>query len=244
MNPLIAFLKQTEGTTFVNQDGFMDEFKLLPPLSEQELALLASSIPCPIPGDILELLKFARGFDGTWLEEVHFANPDRGTLLAGDIFPHALPLANDGLGNSWVVDLTKESQSWGPVFYACHDAPVVVYQTDSLLHFIQEVIRCGNKPWKSEVDDVWGRLSDLIWTENPGVLSFSHCMNSADQDLKSFAESLDETWQFVDLRSPVLGDGFSWGRYGPRTVVKRFGEKRIFAYQKKSLGRRIFDAIR
>jgi len=59
-------------------------------------------------------------------------------------------------------------------------------------------------------------------------------MTSSDADLKTFAETLDESWHLIDLRSPKIGDGFSWGRYGAATVNKRFGEKRIFAYQKKS----------
>jgi hypothetical protein len=63
-------------------------------------------------------------------------------------------LATDGYGKSWIVDLTRESTSFGPIFYACHDAPVIVYQTDSLLHFVEEVVVSGNKPWKSEIVDV------------------------------------------------------------------------------------------
>ncbi len=244
MNPLIEFLKQTEGTTFVNPDGLKNEFKLLPPLSDQELTSLASKLPCPLPPDILELLQFARGFDGTWLEEVHFADPDGASNVLGEIFPRAISLANDGAGNFCIVDLTRDSNSWGPIFFACHDAPVVVYQTDSLLLFVQEVVRGGNRPWKSEVEDVAERFASLIWSDNPGALSHAHCILSADQDLRAFAESMDETWQVIDLRNPVLGDGFSWGRYGPTTPVRRFGEKRIFAYQKKGLGRRFLDAIR
>ena len=112
-----------------------------------------------------------------------FADRDRGAQCPEELFPHGLPLAHDGLGNSWIVDVTTESHSWGPIFCSSHDAPVIVYQTD-----------------------------------NPGVLSFSRCIHSSDPDLKTFAESLDETWQFVDLRKPVIGDGFSWGRYGPKTA--------------------------
>ena len=242
MNPIIDFLMQTERTVFINEDGVRSEFKLLPPMSVQELDVLSSSIPCATPPEILELLRFARGFNGTWLDEIDFGCA--GSFGLEDIFPHTIELARDGSGNSWIVDLTKESQSWAPIFYACHDAPVIVYQTDSLLHFVQEIIRGGNNPWKSEVNDVWGHLSDLIWADNPSVLSFAHCINSVDQDIKAFAESLDETWLFIDLRNPVLGDGFSWGRYGPKTVLKRFGENRLFAYQKKSLGRRILEAVR
>ena len=147
-----------------------------------------------------------------------FADRDRGAQCPEELFPHGLPLAHDGLGNSWIVDVTTESHSWGPIFCSSHDAPVIVYQTDNLLHFIQEVGRGGNRPWKRAVDDVWRRFNNLIWTDNPGVLSFSRCIHSSDPDLKTFAESLDETWQFVDLRKPVIGDGFSWGRYGPKTA--------------------------
>jgi hypothetical protein len=244
MNPLIEFLKQTVGATFINRDGVSDEFKLLPRLSEQELASLCSNIPCPLPPDIRQLLQFARGFDGTWLEEVHFADPGGASEVLGEIFPHAISLAGDGAGNFWIVDLTKDSNSWGPIFFACHDAPVIVYQADNLLQFVQEVVRGGNRPWKSEVDDVSEHFTNLIWSDNPGVLSHSHCIHSADKDLKAFAESMDETWQVIDLRNPVMGDGFSWGRFGPGTAVKRCGDKRIFAYQKKGLGRRFLEALR
>ena len=243
MNPLIEFLTQLEGTAFVNEDGNRSEFKLLPPLSSVELAALSSSVPCPIPQNIQELLMFASGFEGTWLEQINFAQACK-FFGFEEVFPHAVELANDGAGNYWIVDLTRDSKCWGPIFFACHDAPVIVYQADSLLHFVEEVVREGNKPWKSEIGDVCGRFSNRIWADNPAVLSHSHCIHGADQELKAFAASLDETWQFIDLRSPALGDGFSWGRYGPKTAVKRFGEERIFAYQKKGLSRRFLDAIR
>jgi hypothetical protein len=245
MSPLIQCLQQLEGTSFVREDGDRTNFRLLPPLSAQELSTFSASLPCPLPPEIGELLAFTRGFSGTWLDEVTFARMPRALGFAFDeIFPHAIALANDGLGNYWVIDLTSESEYWGPIFYACHDAPVIVYQADSLLRFVQQVIRGATDPWKSEISDVYGSLSDRIWSDNPGVLSFEHCVQSADHELKAFAGSLDETWQFIDLRNPVLGDGFSWGRYGARTLVKRFGEKRIFAYQRKSAGRRILDALR
>ena len=191
-----------------------------------------------------ELLRFARGFKGVGaLEEVSFGSLQAGFGLE-EIFPHAIVLAGDGFGNFWVVDLTSESRSWGPIFYACHDAPVIVYQSEGLLRFVEEAIRFGNKPWKSEIDEVHEELSSRIWRDHPGVLTFERCLAIGDPELRVFAESLDHTWQFIDLRNPKLGDGFSWGRYGAKTLNKRFGEKRIFAYQKKSLGRRFLDALR
>jgi hypothetical protein len=74
---------------------------------------------------------------------------------------------------------------------------------------------------ESEIGEVWGRFSDQIWADIPGVVSFSHCINGADEELKWFAESGDESWQFIDLRQPVLGEGFSRGRNGPKTAIQR-----------------------
>jgi len=121
---------------------------------------------------------------------------------------------------------------------------VIVYQTDSLLHFIQEAVRFGNRPWKSEIDDVHEHFTNQVWRENPGVLSFAQCLAKGDSELKAFAESLDDSWEFVDLRNPKLGDGYSWGRYGPRTLNRRYGDKRIFASQKRSFSRRFLDSFR
>jgi hypothetical protein len=241
MNPIIDSLKRTEGTIFVNEDGYRDEFKLKPPLTEPGLLAFEASLPCPLPEEIRELLRFARGFDGV-LDGIDFA--DSAGFGFEDIFPHAKSLATDGCGNFWIVDLTRESKSFGPIFYACHDASVIVYQTDSLLHFLREVVRFGNKPWKSEIDDVHEIFTTRIWRENPCVLSFAECVATGDADLKALAESLDETWEFADMRNPSFGDGYSWGRYGAKTLNRRYGDRRIFACQKRSVGRRFLDALR
>ncbi|PYK60227.1 MAG: hypothetical protein DME21_11760 [Verrucomicrobia bacterium] len=67
---------------------------------------------------------------------------------------------------------------------------------------------------------------------------------SSDRELKSFAETLDGSFQLIDLRNAKTGDGFSWGRYGPGTVVRLHGETPLFACQKgpekKSLLSRLF----
>ena len=240
MHPLIELLERAKGTVFINEDGLEDPFELLPPLSDQELESFAKKLPCPLPDEIRELLKFARGFKGV-LDQIVFCDLQWGFGME-EIFPHSISLAGDGFGNFWIVDLTSDTRSWGPILYACHDAPVVVYQCDDLLHFLEEAIRFGNKPWKSEIDNVHEEFVTRIWRNNPGVLAFEYCSNSTDPELKEFARSLDPTWQIVDLRNARLGDGFSWGRYGAKTKNKRFGEKRIFAYQKKTFGRRFVDA--
>jgi len=160
-------------------------------------------------------------------------------------FPRLSPLQPDGFENYWLVDLIKDSKGWGPVFYACHDAPVIVFQATDAAHFVAEAIRFSNSPWTSEIDDVHEALTARIWRDNPGALSYEECAESKDEDLRMFARSLDASYEFVDLRRPKLGDGFSWGRYGPRFVVKRYGEKRIFANQiNKSRWQKFKDALK
>jgi cell wall assembly regulator SMI1 len=235
MPTLLETLKNAAGKTLINEDGIKEELTLLPPLNAEEFQALESDIPCRVPDEMRAFFAVTRGFEGGALETVDFSgSTDAGGFGLEEIFPHAIPIAHDGFGNYWVLDLTSTSDQWGPIFYACHDAPVIVFQTHSPAHFAQEAMRFYNSPWESEIDDVHGGLATRIWRENPGVLSFEECANSKNEDLRTFARSLDASYEFIDLRNPKLGDGFSWGRHGARTVNKRFGEKRIFAYQKKT----------
>ena len=247
MSPAIDLLRQAQGLVFENPDGIQSSFKLLPPLSSDELVSLESRIPCPIPEEMKELFYFARGFEGGWLQTVDFSGfafSDGMGFGMESLFPRCINIAHDGLGNYWVVDLTSDSKTWGPIFYACHDGPVIVFQSESISHFISECLKGFNTPWQSDIDDVLERFADKIWRENPGVMKYESCIASEDVKLRAFAQTLDASWEFIDLRSSRVGDGFSWGRYGPRTVNKRFDELRIFAYQRKGLGQRIRDAFR
>ena len=94
MNPIIEVLKRNQGTVFVNEDGVEAPFTLLPPMTDAEIGAFEKTLPCRLPDQIRELLKFARGFQGI-LEDVSFADPDF-VFGCEDIFPHAIPLAGDG----------------------------------------------------------------------------------------------------------------------------------------------------
>jgi hypothetical protein len=235
----IEIIKEAQGTKFEDEDGNVQELKLLPPLNSEEIKKLQSNIPCPIPDEVMELLSYCRGFEGV-LDEIDFSGLEGGFGL-DEIFPHAISIAHDGCGNFWVVDLTKDSTSWGPILFACHDAPVIIFQTSSLSHFISEAICLGIPPWTSEIDDVHEKYHKRVWRENPGTLTYAQCIESGDPELNEFAVSLGESFLFIDMRNAKVGDGFSWGRYGPRTVNKRFKGERIFAYEvRKSFWQRFF----
>ena len=242
MTPL-GVVKQAEGTQFRDRQGEAFSLRLLPPLSDAELRALEATLPCPLPQEARELFSYCRGFEGAFgedVQEIVFSGADGFGLE--ELCPHAVYMVHDGAGNYWLADLTSDSATWGPIFYVCHDPPVLLYQTDSLAHFITELLRLGTPPWESELTYVHEDERD-VWLKNPGVMTQEQCLTSGDAELEAFARSLDEHWQFVDLRRPRLGDGFSWGRYGPQTAIRRFGEKWIFAYrepERKSLFKRLF----
>lgn len=81
-----------------------------------------------------------------------------------------------------------------------------------------------------------------VWSDHPGAFTFAEASNG-DPVLKEFAASLNEHYHFIDLREPRVGMGFSWGRYGADTLVRRHGEHRLFAYArsaKRSVWARLF----
>jgi hypothetical protein len=129
MTPL-EIVKCAKGIEIVDEDGDRRTLELLPPMSESEIATLQAAIPCPLPAETSELLLYSRGFANGPLEETDFGGEQFGL---DEILPHARSIAHDGFGNSWVVDLTTSSTMWGPILYVCHDPPVCIYQTNSLL---------------------------------------------------------------------------------------------------------------
>jgi hypothetical protein len=76
------------------------------------------------------------------------------------------------------------------------------------------------------------RLIDVEGNNNPGVITNADALRSPAHEIRGFAVSLDARFALVDLRDAPIGMGFSWGRYGPKTEVRRFGAEPIFAYRR------------
>jgi hypothetical protein len=238
MTPL-EIIRQAQAGTLIDEDGQVVTLELLPGLSRAELRDFSRQVPCPVPQEIAKLLSACRGFYGP-VEHVDFTGRDLMFEFEA-IFPFGLPIAADGYGNFWVVDLHPHTATWGPIYFVCHDAPVILYQADSLEQFLSELFRMFKPPHQSLVDDVHEDRLAHVWQTNPGVLSYEQCLQSDDAILSAFARDLDDSFQILDLRRAKPGDGFSWGRYGPRTLVKRFGAHAVFTFQKpKGLIFRLF----
>ena len=233
-------IRDATGRPLSDEDGNPLVLKLRPALADAEIEAFAKQLPCPLPAEIRELLAYCTGFDEGPVDLVDFTGRDC-SFEYPDALPHGHPIAGDGFGNFWVVDLSPSSTQWGPIYFACHDAPVILYQSPTLEHFLVELFRFSQPPYASLVDDVHEDRLFQVWRKNPGVLPQQECLKSEDPGIRQFARELDATFQIIDLRNAEVGFGFSWGRYGPKTVVRRFGTVPIFAYQKPpSLLRRIF----
>jgi hypothetical protein len=73
---------------------------------------------------------------------------------ASETFPSGFPIAGDGFGNAWIVDLPPADVETAPVFFACHDPPVILYQSPNIGDFLHEAFRMLLPPHASAVDDV------------------------------------------------------------------------------------------
>ena len=214
--------------------GKRTKLDLRPPATTAEIRNLEALLPCPLPDDIRELLSYCRGLSCEALDLVDFIDFTGADCMFefADAFPHGLPFAADGCGNFWVVDLWPDSRTWGPIYFACHDAPVILYQCASLQDYLEELMKALVPPFKSAVEDVCRDGVHDIWGANPGVMSHEECIGSGDPELAAFATERGPTFQFIDLRHAKVGHGFSWGRYGAAIAVRRWGQLPIFAYEK------------
>jgi cell wall assembly regulator SMI1 len=224
---LATTLQSLAGLRLKDKDGKEAILSLQPPASEDELRKIESGIPCPIPDDIRAALRVTKGLANGPLES--FSLVDLEGFGLDEMLPNPYSIAHDGFGNFWVLDLLPGTTTWGPVLYACHDPPVLAYQAATVDEFVQDIVAMWRPGQRSPVDIVHEDVVHRIWRENPGLKPPAALRESADSALREFADSLPATALVADLREPAHGQGFSWGRFGPRTVIRRAGQERVWA---------------
>jgi hypothetical protein len=127
-----------------------------------------------------------------------------------------------------VLDLLPGDDSWGPVFYACHDPAVIGYQAETVEAFLADVVAMW-RPGRSPVDRMHEEEVHRIWRAHPGLLTPAAAAGSDDPVLAGFAATLPAAAWIADLRRAQFGEGFAWGRFGPRTEIRRAGRDRLWA---------------
>ncbi|HYD42873.1 MAG TPA: SMI1/KNR4 family protein [Anaeromyxobacter sp.] len=229
-------IQQAAREELVDEEGAPVGLATLPGLSAAEIDELEEERGFRLPGELRALLVHCSGLEGP-LQEIDFT----GRLAQfgfEEAFPRSVGLAGDGSGNHWILDASPEGAPVAPVFFACHDPPVVLFQSPSLAAFLSEVFRLRRPPHESLLNAVQDELVH-VWSETPGAVTVAEAARR-DPVLQEFAAALDERWRIVDLRAPEVGTGFPWFL---ETPIRRHGDHRIFAYarpEKRSLWARIF----
>src|SRR6266849_356687 len=136
----------------VDEGGEPIAWKALPGLSSEAVAALERKLGFEPPGELLDLLPRCAGVEGP-LDDIWF-DGRIGGFGQDDIFPKGIPIAPDGFGNFWVLDVQGNAPAGVPVFFACHDPPVILHQADSIAGFLSEVVRMYQPPHQSLVTDV------------------------------------------------------------------------------------------
>jgi hypothetical protein len=213
--------------SLTDEDGAAHVIELLPPASAADIAALERRLPAPLPPDIRDALLVTTGLADGPLDS--FSLLDAAGFGLEDLFPHAYSIAGDGYGNFWLLDLLPGAVTWGPVFYACHDPPVIAYQAATVDAFLRDTIAMWQPGGRSSVDVVHEEATRRIWSVNPLVRTRDQVFAGSDSSLRGFAESLPVTALVADLRNATTGDGFSWGAFGPETVIQRWGTERVWA---------------
>ena len=234
-------LRSLRGLELTDEDGQKETIALLPPVSPTELDALERRLPAPLPAEIREALLVTKGLANGPLES--FSLLDLEGFGLEEVFPHAYSIAHDGYGNYWVIDLLPTSSSWGPIYYACHDPAVIVYQAAGVEQFLRDAIAMWQPGARSAVDFVHEDATARIWKANPLARPRDEVVG-ADPGLRHFAESVPANALIADLRSASTGDGFSWGAFGPRTNLVRWDIEPVWAIippgRKPGLLRKLF----
>jgi cell wall assembly regulator SMI1 len=215
------------GLRLTDKDGHAHVLELLPPATEEQLRTLEAGLPAPLPDEIRAALRVTAGLANGPLES--FSLLDLEGFGLDEAFPHPYSIAHDGFGNYWILDLLPGDTAWGPVFYACHDPPVIACQSASIEVFLQEVVALWQPGRRSAIDRMHEDDVHRIWRDHPGLLTPVEARGRGDPVLAAFGATLPATARIADLRGARPGQGFAWGRFGPRTEVRRAGRERIWA---------------
>ena len=201
------------------EDGDPAMLELAPPATDAEVAALEAELGLPLPGELRDLLRRTRAIGGAPVE-LDFTGASM-AFGGEDLFPAGVPVAADGSGNFWVADV-RPGAALAPVFFACHDPPVLVVESDSLAGFLEQVVALMTPPHAS-------RLRDPSAFAPVALLARENAAAAADPVLAAFAASLGEGAAIADLRGAAPGAGFEWGAHGPATEVRRHGHEPLFA---------------
>jgi len=220
-------LEKARRMAWVDEKGKAITLTFRPGVGKAKIDGIERELGVNLPLDFKELLAQCSGVDGLPID-IDFTGEEFSVGLE-EIMPHSLPFASDGCGNHWCVDIQTTQESESTIYWFPHDPPTLLFQCKGVATFLEELIKTGKKGGGSALEAIQEDSFFNVWNKNPGVMTREEALQGGPL-LAKFAESLGSEYVFIDLTDPEVGMGFSWGRFGPETDCKRFGDHRIFAY--------------
>jgi hypothetical protein len=204
------------------------QIELLPPVTTGQLTEFQRLVETPqMPPEIVELLRFASGFESNAFGTVDFL----GRNMSVETFFRSAPILADGCGNFWIVDLASDEGAWGPVLFWSHDPAVAVIQASNLADFLQQILDVGRAGRPDALTFVRKVSSRRIWSDDPYLVPVSEARAQGDRIVAAFATTLPNSFSVADLRQVEIGSGFSWGRGD--ADVRRDGARLLFGVERK-----------
>ncbi len=211
--------------TFQNERGRTGQVQLEAPLTLAELAEFQEDQSAPLPAEIRELLRFTRGFSLLG-ENVDFQGTNQTEFEPS--LPGGIPLHSDGFGSFWIVHVDPGTGAWAPILFAGHHPPVLVIQSQDLGSFLEEFFNTFRPGKSNALLEVYRTAFD-IWRLDRGLYRVAAVRESPDAALRAFAKDLKDEDYVADLRSRIIGSGFSWARCGSAAVVQGHPSELLYA---------------
>lgn len=184
---------------------------VLPPATEGQRQQAVAQLGRPLPPELDSLLAVTAGLDLDYPISLCAA---LGGQDLSNLSPHAIPLWEDGFGNSWNLDCDAPPSDAYLIVFACHDPPVVMFQCSTLTEFLAFAwkLHKGEGPEAQLHDDRLQALAEAGCVICRGVRSVA----TGHQQLR------------CDLTNASPGDGFWWAAPGGDFAARRIESGPVF----------------
>ncbi len=203
-----ALLESALHETFPDDEGIPRRIKLIPPGKGLNEHLFRERFRAVIPPDMQDLYALASGFELHYTE-VQFKEH---RLQGYDfLFEDWLEIVADGFGNHWVLEIRPGADSWGPVWFTCHDPPVVLHIADDLTSFLRQFLDAHraaevHNPFACSHHDAL-----QLWEREPRWPTAAALRATADPLIARLVADLPDHAEIIDLRPGARG--FMWQSY-------------------------------
>lgn len=228
MKSSVDQLKALVAKPLTDEDGEPYEVQLLSGVAAAELRDYEARHGLHLSETTKDLLRFSRGVAGGALEILDFLGQPFDAYLGLKPKPSLLEIAQDGWGNSWFYDFAPGATTLGPIFYYCHEGPIITYQCADLAAFITDFILFMKPPYKSPIDDIHEFRVKPIDQLNSDLIPVPEAALSEDALLRAFAARFADDQFVYDFRGKAPGFGFNLN--GLKLLAKHH-EAPIYAFQ-------------